>query len=68
MPQGARLCGEAWAAHGHSGQLMVGVCQRQWGCTSPPGRGRAFPAKRLGALRLGGGLPVSWEPTVLQSG
>lgn len=34
----------------------------------PLGGHVAFPAKRLGALRLGAGRPVSWEPTVLQSG
>ena len=34
----------------------------------PLGGHVAFPAKRLGALRLGAGRPMSWEPTVLQSG
>lgn len=42
---------------------------RDSGAVLPPLGGHvAFPAKRLGALRLGASLPVSWEPTVLQSG
>ena len=53
VPQGARLCGEAWAAHGHSGQLMVGLCQRQWGCT-PPGSGRGLPSQEARSPAAGG--------------
>lgn len=48
LPQGARLCREAWAACGHSGQLMVRVPSETVGLCFSPWEG-TWPSQRRGS-------------------
>lgn len=68
LPQGARLCREAWAACRHSGAADGRGAIRDSGAVLLPLGGRGLPSEEARSPEAGAGLPLSWEPTVLQSG